>query len=431
MVLIMIAPLFGAGKKDVTTEVDEITVWHYGADYEMEFMKTAIEEFNAQSTTSQATFVERPEAKEAIATAIAGGQGPDVMFYNHNSVWYFGLDALYPLNDFVHDPKIGMNADDFLPAPRMSCNYGGKVIAIPYSFGLGAVMYNLDMLETAGLDPANPPQTWAELEEWAKKLTISKGDEVVQWGFSCESKGWLLQEIMFANGGDWNNDDMSEYAPYVEELIGGLEWVNRLVNELGVMPVPRGVNWGGATELQATREDFANGKVAMQLGYHAWNRIIGQNPNLRIGVFPIPKGPLAGDTVRISTGYNGMHVMHNASNPKESYLFIKWFIENKSVDFSWLTYRFPAYAASLEKYENDPAYAPMIPHLEKSPVRRFHVFPARLDVRSEEPAILDNVLLGIMSPREAVETFKKHADRVFAENRAELDDFIRIQKIVW
>jgi sn-glycerol 3-phosphate transport system substrate-binding protein len=286
-------------------------------------------------------------------------------------------------------------------------------------------------LEAAGLDASNPPQTWAELEEWAKKLTIKKGDEVVQWGLSADSVDWILQEVMFANGGDWNADDMSEYAPYKEELIGGIEWIDRLVNELGVMPVPRGVTWSGASQMQAKKEDFASEMVAMQIGYHSWATQLGPNPDLEAGCFPIPRGPMAGDTVRISTGYNGLHVMHDASDPREAYLFAKWFVENKSSEYAKIGYRFPAYAKDLDAYREDPSFAPMVEHLEKSPVRRYHVFPARLDVRSEEPSMVENVVLGRMTAKEAVETFKKHADRVFKENRQEIDEFLAIQEQVW
>ena len=423
--LFSVAPLYAAA------DVVQIDFWFTGPDFEIDFMQKAVDEFNAQSTSSQVTLIERPESNEAMATAIAGGQGPDVMYYNHNSVWFFGLDSLYSLKEFVLDPEIGMPADGFMPAPRMSVNYGGEVVALPFSFGLGAVKYNMKLVEAAGLDASNPPQTWAEFEEWAKALTIRKGDETIQWGVTADSVDWLLQEVMFANGGDWNADDMSEYAPYKEELIGGIEWIDRLVNELKVMPMPRGVTWSGASQMQATKEDFANERVAMQIGYHSWQSQLGVNPDLKVGVFPIPRGPMAGDTVKVSTGYNGLHVMHDASDPRECYLFAKWFVENKSTEFAKISFRFPAYAKNLDAYREDPAYAPMVDHLLKSPVRTFHVFPARLDVRSEEPAMVENVLLGNMTARESVENFKKHADRVFKENRKEIDEFYAIQGLVW
>jgi ABC-type glycerol-3-phosphate transport system substrate-binding protein len=354
-----------------------------------------------------------------------------VLRYNHNTVWLFGLDAIYSLKEFVFDPEIGMSSDDFMPSQRMSVNYGGEVIALPSDFGLGAVKYNVRLVREAGLDASNPPQTWAELEKWAEALTIRKGDETIQWGLSADSVDWVLQEVMFANGGDWNADDMSEYAPYKEELIAGLKWINRLVNELKVMPIPRGVTWTGASQMQATREDFVNETVAMSIGFSRFIRFMEQNPNLEAGVFPVPRGPMAGDKVKISTGYNGYHVMHDASNPRECYLFCKWMVENKAAEFAWEVGLFPSYAKNLDRYNGDPRYAPMVNHLLKSPVRTFHVFPARLDVRSEEPSMVENVILGRMSPEEAVENFKKHADRVFSENRKEIDEFFAIQGMVW
>jgi len=413
------------------SSAEELTYWFAGTDAEIAFVQAAVDEYNAQSSGPVINMVERPDSNEAMATAIAGGQGPDILHYNHNTVWFFGLDSILDLKEFVLDEEIGMDSASFMPAPRMSVNYGGKVIALPISFGLGAVMYNARLIEEAGLDAGDPPQTWAEFEEWAQALTIREGEETVQWGVTADSVDWLLQEVMFANGGDWNNDDMSEYAPFKEELIGGVAWIDRLVNELEVMPIPRGVTWTGTSQMLAGEQGFENETIAMKIGHSGFSGEMAINPDLRIGLFPIPRGPLAGDTVRISTGYNGLHVMFNSADPRESYLFMKWMVENKAADLAALTTSFPAYAGNLDSYRNDPTFAAMVDHLLKSPVRRFHVFPARLDVRSEEPAVVENVLLGRMTPRESVENFKEHATRVFTENRMELDEFISIQEPVW
>lgn len=409
----------------------ELTYWFSASEPETAFIQAAVDEYNAQSGGPHVEFVERPDSNEAMATAIAGGQGPDILHYNHNTVWFFGLDSIYDIKEFVLDDEIGLSSESFMPAPRMSVNYGGQVIALPISFGLGAVMYNVRLIEEAGLDASDPPQTWAEFEEWAQALTVRDGDETVQWGVTADSVDWLLQEVMFANGGDWNNDDMSEYAPFKEELIGGVAWIKRLVNELQVMPIPRGVTWTGTSQMLAGEQGFENETIAMKIGSSSFAGEVAMNPDLRVGLFPIPRGPLAGDTVRISTGYNGLHVMFNSDDPRESYLFMKWMVENKAVDYAPISTSFPAYAENLDRYRNDPTYSAMVDHLLKSPVRRFHVFPARLDVRSQEPAVVENVLLGRLTPRESVERFKEHARRVFSENRRELDEFISIQEPVW
>ena len=431
MLLVTAAMAFASAAEESGSSAEELTYWFAASQPEVAFIQAAVDEYNAQSSGPVIKLVERPDSNEAMATAIAGGQGPDILHYNHNTVWFFGLDSIYDLKEFVLDDEIGMDSDSFMPSARRSVNYGGKVIALPISFGLGAVMYNARLIEEAGLDASDPPQTWAEFEEWAEALTIREGEETVQWGVTADSVDWLLQEVMFANGGDWNNDDMSEYAPFKEELIGGVAWIERLVNELEVMPIPRGVTWTGTSQMLAGEQGFENETIAMKIGSSGFSGEQSINPDLRIGLFPIPRGPLAGDTVRISTGYNGLHVMFNSADPRESYLFMKWLVENKASDYAIINTGYPAYAENLDRYRNDPTYAAMVDHLLKSPVRRFHVFPARLDVRSQEPAVVENVLLGRMTPRESVENFKEHAARVFSENRQELDEFISIQELVW
>ena len=422
---------FASAAGESGSGAEELTYWFAASEPEVAFIQGAVDEYNAQSSGPVIKLVERPDSNEAMATAIAGGQGPDIMHYGHNAVWFFGLDSIYDLAEFVLDDEIGMDSAAFMPSARRSVNYGGKVIALPMSFGLGAVMYNTRLVEEAGLDASNPPQTWAEFEEWAEALTIREGEETVQWGVTADSVDWMLQEMMFANGGDWNNDDMSEYAPYKEELIGGVAWIDRLVNELEVMPIPRGVTWTGTSQMLAGEQGFENETIAMKIGYSGFSGEQAINPDLRIGLFPIPRGPMAGDTVRISTGYNGLHVMFDSADPRESYLFMKWLVENKAAEYALISTSFPAYAGNLDVYRNDPTYTAMVDHLLASPVRRFHVFPARLDVRSQEPALVENVLLGRMTPRESVENFKEHAARVFSENRQELDEFISIQELVW
>ena len=123
---------------------------------------------------------------------------------------------------------------------------------------------------------------------------------------------------MFASGGDGNNDTMTEYAPYSNQLAEGLAWLDRLVNDLKVMPIPRGLAWGGVSQMLASEQGFVTETIAMQIGHSGTAGLVATYPNLRAGLFPIPRGPQTGSTVRIGTGYDGIHVMHDAADPERA-----------------------------------------------------------------------------------------------------------------
>lgn len=64
----------------------------------------------------------------------------------------------------------------------------GKVYYIDYGLMSGVIYYNTDMWEAAGLTDADIPQTWDQLREVAKKLTISEGENFTQAGFNFNAQ---------------------------------------------------------------------------------------------------------------------------------------------------------------------------------------------------------------------------------------------------
>lgn len=58
------------------------------------------------------------------------------------------------------------------PLWRRICTIDGKVYAIPWAKSTDvAIIYRIDMVAAAGLNPNKPPTTWAEFIYWCQKLT--------------------------------------------------------------------------------------------------------------------------------------------------------------------------------------------------------------------------------------------------------------------
>jgi ABC-type glycerol-3-phosphate transport system substrate-binding protein len=416
----------------------EMEFWFSGTAASVAFMEAAVNEYNDMQDAIRITMVETPPSRERIATALAAREGPDLMFYNHNMPWFFGIEAVYPLNDFVADPVIGIDADQLFPASREAVQYAGVVQAIPIVAGPGGLLYNRAIFAEAGLTDDDAPTTWEEVEELAVRLTVREGDQVVQWGMVNGSIDWMLQELLLSNGGDWVSDDLSRYVSEPDSLVEGLEWWRKLRHDLEVIPFPSGVTWAGVEAMQIGSEAFIRGEAAMS-GFHGIGSAAGmldQNPDLDIAAVLTPLGPSSGGVRTISPGFSGIFVMATNPAPQEGYLFAKWFFEEKALGFVAISPgSVPTTTAALDDpdIQNDPylGFGRVIEDMQTARLRNFHVFPGRLDVRVQEPAMAESVMLGQATPEEAVERFLRHAEGVFDLYAEDLAEFLEDYAIVW
>ena len=84
----------------------------------------------------------------------------------------------------------------------------GRLYGLPrkaYTMGL---VYNRKLFTQAGLDPNNPPRTWAEVREAAKKIS-ALGNGVVGYGeYSAgNTGGWHFTSLLYGQGGSIVSED--------------------------------------------------------------------------------------------------------------------------------------------------------------------------------------------------------------------------------
>jgi multiple sugar transport system substrate-binding protein len=155
-----------------------------------------------------------------------------------------------------------INQDQFLPDPWANGQWQGTQYGLPGleggpNYGLN---YNAELVKAAGLDADKPPQTWEELLEWHKKLTVKEGDIVKQIGldpydamagepdFAATSYGWTWYDED-AGKHDVNNPGMIEHLKMTAEFIKHVG-----PDQLGALRQVEGNGgWGGSfnTKVQA------------------------------------------------------------------------------------------------------------------------------------------------------------------------------------
>src|SRR3712207_6153931 len=88
-----------------------------------------------------------------------------------------------PLDDYLDAPKEQVLAD-YLPVYAEANQVDGKLIAMPAFADALFLYYRKDLLEKHGLEP---PKTWDEVIEQAKKIQAAEGDPNLQ-GVSFQGK---------------------------------------------------------------------------------------------------------------------------------------------------------------------------------------------------------------------------------------------------
>ncbi|MDB5622615.1 MAG: hypothetical protein JWR39_1178 [Devosia sp.] len=272
---------------------------------------------------------------QRILTALQSGAAPDVIDVQHGWVnGYAQNNLVLPLDEVL------TGREDYIPAALDYVTWEDKLWAIPYRIETHAIIYNKADFVAAGLDPANPPQTWEEFAAAAKAMTkdgksgfaITGGGEVGNTIFRSLPFIWMA-------GGGIISEDGTEVLVNSPETVKAVTYYTDFFKN-GISPSSTLENDG-----TANRRLFIAETVSMyQSGQFDVNSIRQENPNIDIGVMTIPH-PEGADTAAILGGWS-LVVPTDAKNPEEAKTFIGFLgeAENQAV----LTDTFPARVSAME-----------------------------------------------------------------------------------
>jgi multiple sugar transport system substrate-binding protein len=181
---------------------------------------------------------------------LAGGTTTDV-FYGYMTDLQQVLDSgqAMDITPFLNDENLPA-WKDIDPALKAVFTDGGKTYALPvknYSMGL---VYNKVLFQKAGLDPANPPKTWAEVRTAAKKIADADKSAAGYAEYSAgNTGGWHFTAEMYSQGGqivsadgkkaDFNNAQGKQVLQNLKDMRFGdnsmgsrqlLQWGDLLTN---------------------------------------------------------------------------------------------------------------------------------------------------------------------------------------------------------
>jgi len=186
------------------------------------------------------------------------------------------------------------------------------------------VFYHKDLFKKAGLDPENPPKTWSEFIEAGKKLNAAGVPPFIA------GLGDLWIDYTLFNAISWSylgEDKVRQLyrgeLPYTDE--GCVKTLQRMADLRENKILYPGAISSPNKEAEI---NFATQKAAMMLnGSWAVNVYNGLNPNLDLGVFPLPKPEDAQHPMYLIGGVGkGCAITANSKHPEEAVEFLKWFL---------------------------------------------------------------------------------------------------------
>lgn len=252
---------------------------------------------------------------DVLSLAFTSGEGPDIFTITGPSGTRKWAENQWaePLNDYITDEfknrfREGVWVED-------NNLIDGKIYTLPDTASTSRLIYNKELFKQAGLDPEAPPATFAELREYAGKITAASSGKAAGYGLPL-ADGYNMDVSIFngigpaafglMRGFDYSKGQF-DFAPYtsVLTLFADME------KDGSMLPGAMLINGDQG------RAKFAEGSIGM-MGGASWDPGIysAMDVNFEIGVadFPTVDGRAKGKPV-IQTGSG--YMMSALSKNKE------------------------------------------------------------------------------------------------------------------
>jgi multiple sugar transport system substrate-binding protein len=261
----------------------------------------------------------------ANVAAVAQGTGlPDVIISNRGALRRDAADGVYmSLQEWADRDNV--RREQFYDWAWDQGVYNGQTYGIPQETDVRVLFYNKNLFEQAGLDPNQPPKTWADVEKYAEKLDkVGPNGKIERIGFFP----------LWSIGADtWQYTDSAgmikpDGTPQINnpKMLETVEWIKKWVDR-----------YGGWDEVQSFRSQFdqpddlfMSSSVAMYADIFGYNSQLqfyrpqikldnGQEERMEWGISLLPYNDKPGTW---SGGFS-MSIPTGAKNPAAAWEFIK------------------------------------------------------------------------------------------------------------
>ena len=321
-----------------------VNYWEKWGGFEAEAMKAIIDDFNRSQERIEVRFLTISPIDVKLMLAASSGNPPDLA-----GLWEFNIPdfdekgALLPLDAEL--ARAGLGADHYVPAYWELGRHRGFTWGLPSTPGCVALFYNKRLFREAGLDPNQPPRTFAEVESMSRKLTrveLERAGHRVRVGFdeltaaerqkgdyAIVQLGHVPNDVGGIQVSCWGFWFGAKYYDGAHRILAdepanlaAYRWMRDTRLEFGNEQMKSfSANFGQSTSAQSP---FISGRCAMVLqGPWLPNFVEKYSPGLEWGVTPFPALPGVADDAPLTVVISDMLVIpRGAKHPHEAFEFL-------------------------------------------------------------------------------------------------------------
>lgn len=327
-----------------------------------------------------------------IKVALESGDTPDVITELISRIPIYANDGqLRDVTDWYDDD---MSLDDFMPSAIEAVTVNDRAYAVPYRWDAGAMVYNKDLFEQAGISEA--PSTWTELQQSSQQIYDRTGVYAYGWPLGDDNNAavrWLNAYYTLGGtiepGGSFDAD-ASEQA---------LEMIASGFDDGYVTPSSL------ESDNTALQNLMINGQIAFYYeGAYAIEPLQDAGVNVGTAMWPGPDGP-----AQVSADGFGFMVPEAAIEAPELQEFVTFI--SSADNQALMTDTFPARISATEADRfSDPLLEPF---LEQQTEHGFPSpsFPGYEDMLPTIYAAVQSVALGDRTAAEANQDIVSHAEQ--------------------
>jgi multiple sugar transport system substrate-binding protein len=263
-----------------------------------------------------------------LATSIRAGDPPDVVGLNDIDMPTFTrngsfMDLTAQINKLPYVSALS-------PGHVGLATYSGKLYGVPYWADLSVLWYNKTLFKQAGLNPDNPPATYAQILSDAQAINkLGNGISGFTFAGDCQGcLGFTVQPGIWADGTHLTSGDITGQTANITgntPLVNALTlyrqiWTQHLVPDND--RTDNGTTWG---------QDFAAGKIGIMPG--GYGQVVNLVKPSQLGT-EFMDTPLPGSGGGYSTfdGGDDFAIPAAAKNPSGAWEFIQWVMQTQQQD---------------------------------------------------------------------------------------------------